>query len=91
MVEHVQHGAAQRLGAIDHDQDRAGDLQAPLTQPDQQVSDHAGVLGGPLGQGEWDLGAVHGDAERDHAGVLGHPDAVDHEAHQVQAGQVLVE
>jgi hypothetical protein len=35
-----------------------------------------------------DLGAVDGDAEGDHAGVLGHPDAVDQQRHQVQAGQV---
>jgi hypothetical protein len=88
VVEHLGDGAAQGLGPVDHHQDRPRDLQAALTQPDQHVSDHAGVLGRALGQGERDLGAVDRDAEGDHTGVLGHPDAVDQQRHQVQAGQV---
>jgi hypothetical protein len=61
VVEHIQHRAAQRLGAVDHRQDRSGGLQPALPQPDQHLGDHAGVLGGALGQGERDLGAVDGD------------------------------
>jgi hypothetical protein len=91
VVEHLGDGAAQRLGAVDHHQDRSGDLKATLAQPNQQVADDSGVLGGALGQGKRDLGAVDGDAEGDHAGVLSHPDAVHHDRDQVQAGQLLSE
>jgi hypothetical protein len=61
---------------------------APVPQASQQVADHRGILGGALGQGKRDLGAVDGDAQRDHAGVLSHPDAVEQQRDQVQAGQV---
>jgi hypothetical protein len=88
VVEHLGHRAAQRLGAVDHHQDRPGSVQAAVAQPGQQVPDHGGVLGRALGQGQRDLGAVQGDAQRDHAGVLGHADAVDQQRDQVQAGQV---
>jgi hypothetical protein len=91
VVEHLQHRAAERLGAVDHHQDRPGHLQPTLAQPDQQVTHHRGVLGGALGQGERDLGAVDGDAEGDHPGVLGHPDAVDQQRHQIQPSQILGE
>jgi hypothetical protein len=49
MVEHVLDRAAQRLGAVDHDQDRPGDVQPAVAQPDQQVGHHGGVLSRPLG------------------------------------------
>jgi hypothetical protein len=52
MIEHVQHGPAQRLGAVQHKQDRPGDIQAALTQPDQQLPGQGGVLGGTLDQGQ---------------------------------------
>jgi hypothetical protein len=91
VVEHVGNRAAQRLGAIDHHQDRPSHLQAALPQPDQQLAHHVSVLGGALDQPERDLGAVDGDAKRDHTAVLGHPDAVHHERHQVQPGQLLGE
>jgi hypothetical protein len=91
VVEHLGYGAAERLGAVDHHQDRSRDLQATLPQPNQQVTHHGGVLGGALGQSERDLGAVDGDAEGDHAGVLSHSDAVDQQRHQVQPGQILGE
>jgi hypothetical protein len=91
VVGHIQHRAAQRLGAVDHHQDRSGELQPALPQPGQHVGDHAGVLGSALGQGERDLGPVDGDTERDHTAVLGHPDAVHQQRDQVQAGQVLGE
>jgi hypothetical protein len=63
VVEHLGDGAAQGLGAVEHHQDRPRHLQTTLPQPGQQVADHAGVLGGALGQGERDLGAVQGDPE----------------------------
>jgi hypothetical protein len=33
VIEHVADGAAQRLGAVEHHQDRPGDLQPTLPQP----------------------------------------------------------
>jgi hypothetical protein len=91
VVEHLGDGAARRLGVVDHDQDRPGDLQPRLPQADQQVTHHRGVLGGAFGQSQGDLGAVDGDAQGDHTAVVGHPDAVHQERHQVEAGQVLGE
>jgi hypothetical protein len=88
VVEHVVDGAAQRLGPVEHHQDRPDDLQPAVAQGRQQVTHDRGVLGRALGQGQRDLGAVQGDAQRDHAGVLGHADAVDQQRDQVQAGQV---
>jgi hypothetical protein len=81
VVEHVGHGAAQRLGAVDHHQDRPGGVQPALPQSGQHVGDHGGVLGGALGQGERDLGAVDGDAEGDYTAALGHPDPVHQQRH----------
>jgi hypothetical protein len=86
VVEHVQHRAAQRFGAVDHHQDRPSHVQPAVAEPGQHVGDHGGILGGALGQGQRDLGAVDGDAQGDHAGVVGHPDPVHHERDQVQPG-----
>ena len=47
MVEHVDDRLAQRLGPVDADQDRAGDVQAALAQAHQQLGDQGGVLGDP--------------------------------------------
>jgi hypothetical protein len=88
MVEQVGYGAAERLGAIQHAQDRSADIQATLAQPSEQLAGQGGVLGGPLDQGQRVLGPVDGDAEGDHAGVLTVVDPVDHEADQVELGQV---
>jgi hypothetical protein len=88
VIEHVGDRAPQRLGAVEDHQQRPGHLESAVAQAGQQVTHHGGVLGGALGQGERDLGAVQGDPEGDHTGVLGHPDAVDQQRHQVQAGQV---
>jgi hypothetical protein len=45
----------------------------------------------PSAKGERELGAVDGDAQGDHTGVLGHPDAVHQQRHQIEGGQVLGE
>jgi hypothetical protein len=55
MVEHLGHGAAQRLGAVEHDQQRAGDVQPAVAQPNQHLGDQGGVRGGALGQSEGTL------------------------------------
>jgi hypothetical protein len=84
VIEHVGDRTAQRLGAVEHHQQGPGHLESAVAQAGQQVTHH----GGALGQGERNLGAVQGDPESDHAGVLGHPDAVDQQRDQVQAGEV---
>jgi hypothetical protein len=57
-------------------------------KPDQQLPGQGGVLGGALHQGQWVLGPVQVDAEGDHAGGLAEVDPVDHQADQVEGGQV---
>jgi hypothetical protein len=91
VVEDVADGAAQRLGAVDDAQDRPGDVQAAVAQPDQQLAGQGGVLGGALHQRQRVLGPVDGDAQGDHTGVLAKGHAVDHQAHQVEGGQVGAE
>ena len=88
MVEDIEDGAAQRLGTVDHAQDRPGHIQTTLAQPDQQLTGQGGVLGGALHQRQRVLGPVQGDAQGDHAGVLAKVDPVDQQADQVQPGQV---
>jgi hypothetical protein len=88
-VEHVEHGAAQRLGAVEHHQDRSGDVQAALAQPDDQLGDQRGVLGRALDQRQWVLRPVDADAQGHHAAVLAEVHPVDHQPHQVQLRQVL--
>jgi hypothetical protein len=63
-------------------------IQATLAQPGAQIAHHRGVLGRAFGQPQRDLCPADRDAERDDAGVLSGPDPVDHERHQIQAGQV---
>jgi hypothetical protein len=91
VIEHLGDRTAQRLGAVEHHQQRPGRVESAVAQAGQQVTHHGGVLGGALGQGERDLGAVQGDPQRNHTGVLGHPDPIHQQRHQVQAGQILGE
>jgi hypothetical protein len=91
MVEHVQHGAVERLGAVDHHQDRPSDLQATLPQPHQQVTHTVAFSVAPSARASGILVPSRVMPRGDHAGVLGHADPVDHERHQVQPGQILGE
>ena len=88
MVEHVDHGLAQRLGPVDADQHRAGHVQAPLPQVHQQVGDQGGVLRRALHQRQRMLVPVDVDAQRHDAARLGEVHAVDHQRHQIQPGQI---
>ncbi len=88
LVEHVAYRARQRLGPVQHGQDRVGDVQVPLAQPDQQVPYQGRVLRAAFDQGQWVLGAVDADAQRHHTQVLGEANPVDHHRDQVKAGQV---
>jgi hypothetical protein len=87
-VEHLAHTGGQRLGPVEHRQDRAGGVQPTLAQVNEQPADQGGVLGRPFGQRERVLGPVAVDAQRNHAAVLGEVHPVDHERHQVQAREV---
>jgi hypothetical protein len=49
VVEHIGDRTAQRLGPIDHHQQRPRHLQTTVAQARQQVTHHGGVLGGALG------------------------------------------
>ena len=91
VIEHAHHGRAQRLAAVDTDEDRPCGVQAPITQPGQQISDHAGVLRRALGQPQRMLRAVDADAQRHHAQVLAEVHPVDHQRDQVQVTQRLGE
>jgi len=88
VVEHRLHRGVQRLGPVQHAQDRPGGVQAPVPQADQQVLDHGGVLGVALDHAQGVLGAVDADAQRHHAQVIGEVHPVDHQRHQVQPRQV---
>ena len=62
VVEHLLDRRGERLGAVQDGQDRLGDVQAALAQPDQQAPDQGGVLRRSLDQREGMLGAVDVDA-----------------------------
>jgi len=87
-VEDIQHRPAQRFGSIEHHQDGAGDIQAALAQPNDQLGDQGGVLGRALDQRQRVFGAVDADSQGDHAGVLTEVHPVDHQPDQVQRRQV---
>jgi hypothetical protein len=88
MVGGVGDRAAQRLGAVDDDQDRPGDVQAALAQPNHQVTGQGCVLGGALDQCQRVLGPIHADPQRHRAAVLPEVDPADQQADQVQPEQV---
>ena len=88
VIEHVDHRLAQRLGPVDADQHRAGDVQAPLPQVHQQVGDQRGVLRGALHQRQRMLVPVDVDAQSHDAARLGEVHPVDHQRHQIQPGQI---
>ena len=88
VVEHLLGRRSEGLGTVQDSQDRLGDIQAPLAEPDQQAADQGGVLGGPLDQRQRVFRAVDVDAERDHTQVVSEVHAVDHQRHQVQPGEV---
>ena len=88
VIEHVDHGLAQRLGPVDPDQHRAGHVQAPLPQAHQQVGDQGRVLRRALHQRQRMLVALDADAQRHDAARLGEVHAVDHQRDQIQPGQI---
>jgi len=67
VVEHVEHSAVQRLGPVQHRQDRTGHVQATLAQSDAQLGDQGRVLVSTLDQSQRVLDPFDVDPERDHA------------------------
>ena len=71
MVEHRLDGGREGLGAVDHDEDRPGHVQAPFPQVGEQIgTNDGGVLRGALHDPERVLGAVNADPQRHDAAVL---------------------
>ncbi len=89
VVEHVDHGLAQRLGPVDSDEHRAGHVQTPFTQAHQQVGNQGRVLGRALHQGQRVLDPVDADTEGHDTAGFSEVDPVDHQRDQVQPGQIL--
>ena len=87
-VEHLADPGGQRLGPVEHRQDRAGGVQAAFAQVNEQSAYQGGVLRRAFGQRERVLGALGVDAQGDHTAVLGEVHPVDHDRHQIQRGQV---
>ena len=86
MVEHGLDAGDERLGPVEHAQDRPGRVQAPVAQVGQQIAHDGGVLGVALGQAERVFGAVDADPQGDDAEMIGEVHTVDHERHQVELG-----
>ena len=77
----------QRLGAVDHEQDRLLGIKAAVDEVGQQRPGERGVLGRALPEPERDLDALGGDPERDDVRAIGDLEAVEHhhrQAHVVQ-------
>jgi len=86
VVQDVHDGLAQGAAAIEHDQDRLGDVQAAVAQTGEQIRCQGGVLGRALHQRQRMFGALQVDAERHDAARLGEVHPLDHHRDQVQRG-----
>jgi hypothetical protein len=82
LAEDVADRAAQRLGAVDHEQDRLLGIEAAVDEIGEQRAGERGVLGRPFPQPERDLDALGGDPERDDVAAVGDLDAVKHHHRQ---------
>ena len=88
VVEHVEHGLAQRLGPVEADQHRAGHVQTPLTQVYQQVGDQRRVLRRALHQRQRMLVARRCRCPGRRHSRIGEVHAVDHQRDEIQPGQI---
>ena len=79
---------ADGLAAVDHGQQRALGIEAPLDQVVEQRLAHGPVLGAAIPEPEWMLVTVGVDAERHHDPVLSDLDAIDEECHEIQLAEV---
>jgi hypothetical protein len=86
-AEHVAHGLAQRLGAVEDDEHALLCVEAALDEVGQQRRRHRGVLGRAVPKPERMLDAVGVDAERDDTAAPLELDPVEHEHRQAQIAQ----
>ena len=70
LAEHVADRLAQRLAAVDHEQDRLLGVQAAVDEIGEQHRDQRGVLGRAFPQPERNLHALRADPERDDMGAV---------------------
>jgi hypothetical protein len=73
---------AQRLGAVDHQEDALPGIEATLDQVGGQRRRHAHVLRAPFPEPERDPDALGRGPERDHVRALAAVDPVDHHHRQ---------
>jgi hypothetical protein len=66
VVEHCLHRGGERLAPVDHDQDRAGHVQAPVPQPGAHREGQQALLGGLRHIAHGDL---HRLGQRPHTGI----------------------
>ena len=87
LAEDVADRLAQRLAAVDDEQDRLLGVQAAVDEIGQQRPRERGVLGAAFPEPERDLDAFGADPERDDVRALGDLEAVEHhhrQAHVIQ-------
>ena len=87
LAEDVLDRPAQRLAAVDHEQDRLLGVEAAVDQVGQQRPGERGVLGRSLPQPERDLHALGGDPQRDDVRAIGDLHAVEHHHRQAHVLQ----
>ena len=70
-TEHLAHGRAQSLGAVEDDQQAGRCVEAALHQLAQESGAHTRILGGRLHEAEEALLPRRGDAQRDEDLIVG--------------------
>ncbi len=82
LAEHVLDRAADRLPAVNDEEDRLFGVQAAVDQVGQQCPGQRGVLGRAFPQPERDLHALGRDPERDDVRAIGDLQPVEHHHRQ---------
>jgi hypothetical protein len=82
LTEDVAERAAQRLAAVDDEQDRLLGVQATVDEVREQRARERGVLGRAFPQPERDLHPIRRDAQCDDVGALGDLHSVEHHHRQ---------
>ena len=81
-AEHLIDRRAQRLAAVEDDEDALVEIQAAVDEVSEQVPGDGGVLGAAVPEPERDLHALRVDAECDDAAAALQIDPVDHQRRQ---------
>ena len=78
LAEHVLDRPAQRLPAVNDEQDRLPGIKPPVDQIRQQRASQGGVLGPALPESQRDLDAVGADPECHDVRAVGDVDPIEH-------------